>query len=83
MYQEAGEEFPGLDALTSLQQAKQAFTRYRDLMGPRLPRDDPSAGYLENIDRQIQRIERRREREARQREREAARAAEGGEETAE
>ncbi|MEO0322167.1 MAG: tetratricopeptide repeat protein, partial [Myxococcota bacterium] len=83
MYQEAGEEFPGLDDLTSLQQAKDAFTRYRDLMGPRLPRDDPSAGYLENIDRQIQRIERRREREARNREREAARAAEGGEETAE
>ena len=75
MYQSAGEDFPGLDALQALERAKQEFTRYRDQMGPRLPRDDPSTGYLEDLDRQIERTRRRMEREARRREMEADRGA--------
>mgnify|MGYP000043257448 CR=1 FL=1 len=75
MYLSAGENFPGLDDLTSLQAAKQEFTRYRNEMGSRLRRDDPSQGYLEDIDRQVERIERRRERDARNAARDAERAA--------
>ncbi len=82
MYMTAGPEFPGLEALSAMQRAKEEFTRYRNLMGPRLRRDDPSTALLADLDRQIEREQRRLEREARQREREAARAAEssgGGE----
>ena len=78
MYMTAGPEFPGLDALQAMQRAKEEFTRYRNLMGPRLRRDDPTTALLADLDRQIEREQRRLEREARQREREAARAAEGG-----
>jgi len=77
MYITAGESYPGLDALQALQKAKEEFTRYRNLMGPRLPRDDQSAAYLEDLDRQIERTQRRLEREAQRAQREAERAARG------
>ncbi|MFW5876191.1 MAG: tetratricopeptide repeat protein, partial [Myxococcota bacterium] len=75
MYMTAGEDFPGLDALQALQEAKKQFKKYRDLMGPRLDRDDSSEQYLADVDRQIERTKRRLEREAAQKEREAERAA--------
>ncbi len=78
MYMSAGEEYPGLDDLTSLQKASEEFRRYRDLMGPRLPREDPSVQYLTDLERQIKRVTRRRERDAERAEREAREAAEGG-----
>lgn len=74
MYMTAGAEFPGLDELQSLTKAKEEFTRYRNLMGPRLQRDDASTQYLEDLDRAIDRTRRRLEREARN----AARQQEGG-----
>lgn len=75
MYMTAGAEFPGLDALQGMQRAKEELTRYRNLMGPRLRRDDPTTNILADLDRQIEREQRRLEREARAREREAARPA--------
>jgi tetratricopeptide (TPR) repeat protein len=81
MYMSAGAEFPGLDALQALQKAKQEFTAYRNQMGPRLPRNDPSEGYLSDLDRQIDRTQRRIERDRARAQRNAeraARAAEGG-----
>lgn len=72
MYMTAGAEFPGLDELQSLIRAREEFTRYRDLMGPRLPRDDQSEAYLTDLNRTIERTQRRIERDAAR----AARAAE-------
>ena len=63
MYMSAGAEFPGLDELQALQKAKEEFTRYRNQMGSRLPRDDISEQYLEDLNRQIERTQRRLERE--------------------
>ncbi|MBX3252146.1 MAG: tetratricopeptide repeat protein, partial [Myxococcales bacterium] len=65
MYLSAGADFPGVDLLGSLQRAKEQLSRYRSLMGPRLPRNDPSTALLTDIDRQIEREQRRLEREAR------------------
>lgn len=75
MYMTAGEEYPGLDALQALQKAKEEFTKYRDLMGSRLPRDDISEQYLSDLNRQIERTERRLERERARAEQEAERGA--------
>jgi tetratricopeptide (TPR) repeat protein len=75
MYMTAGADFPGLDQLAALRRAVDEFTAYRNMMGPRIPRDDPSAGYLEDLNRQIQREQTRLEREATARQREAERAA--------
>jgi tetratricopeptide (TPR) repeat protein len=83
MYLEAGAEFPGLALLDALQRSVTALNRYRSMMGPRLPRDDPSQTYLEELGRLIEREQRRIERDAaraqRERERGQARPAEGGE----
>jgi tetratricopeptide (TPR) repeat protein len=78
MYMEAGEEFPGLDSLQAMQQAVEEFKKYRDMMGPRLPREDPSEAYLTNLNRLIDREKRRREREAQRAARQAEQAG-GGE----
>lgn len=75
MYMAAGADFPGMDELTSLQRAQQEFQQYRSLMGPRLPRDDQSTTYLEEVGRSIDRTKRALEREAARQAREAARAA--------
>ncbi|MEM9191737.1 MAG: tetratricopeptide repeat protein [Myxococcota bacterium] len=79
MYMAAGEEFPGLDRLTALQRAAEEFRTYRNGMGPRLPRDDPSEGYLEDLNRQIEREQRRIQRDQERQQREAERAARGEE----
>ena len=75
MYQEAGENFPGMTKIDAYQRAVTEFNRYRELMGPRLPRDDPSATYLEELGRLIKRAQRAMEREAAQAQREQERAA--------
>ncbi|MEM9071308.1 MAG: tetratricopeptide repeat protein [Myxococcota bacterium] len=79
MYMSASADFPGLNELQALEKAKEEFTRYRNLRGPRIPRDDPSAQYLEDLDRQISRTRRRMEREERRRQMEAERGAREGE----
>ncbi len=79
MYMSAGAEFPGLSQLQALQKAAEELRQYRNMMGPRLPRDDPSQAYLEDLDRQIQREQVRIERERANAQREAERGArEGG-----
>ncbi len=77
MYRAAQGDFPGLDMIQALQRAQESFTRYRNLMGPRLARDDPSETYLSELDRLIRRAQRMAEEEAR----EAERAAQPQEET--
>ncbi len=81
MYMSAGEDFPGQSNLESLQKAVEEFNTYRSMMGPRLPRDDPSEAYLEDLNRQVEREQRRIERDRARAQREAERAArqaEGG-----
>jgi tetratricopeptide (TPR) repeat protein len=78
MYMSAGADFPGMTLLSSMQKAVEEFTTYRNMMGPRLPRDDPSEAYLENLNRQIEREQRRLEREAARAPREGAAPAAGG-----
>lgn len=73
MYMSAGAEFPNLDEIQALQAARTEFTRYRDMMGPRLSRDDPSEGYLADLNRQIERTQRRLDRDAARAAREAER----------
>jgi tetratricopeptide (TPR) repeat protein len=77
LYYEAGEAFPGLSKLESLKRAQLELSTYRDQMGARLAKDDPSVGYLSDITRQLDREQRRLEREAAQK-RTAASAGEGG-----
>jgi tetratricopeptide (TPR) repeat protein len=77
LYYEAGEGFPGLTKLESLQRAQLELNTYRDQMGPRIAKDDPSVAYLTDITRQIEREQRRLEREANQKKRAAAAPAEG------
>ncbi|MGF1467783.1 MAG: tetratricopeptide repeat protein [Sandaracinaceae bacterium] len=72
----ARDDLAPLSVLEALQRSRNEFTRYRDLMGPRLPRDDPSQAYLEELGRRIEREERNIERERERQEREAAEAAE-------
>jgi len=82
MYMSAGADYPGQTALESLQKSIDEFNQYRNMMGPRLARDDPSAAYLEDLNRQVEREQRRIEREATRARRDAERAArqaEGGE----
>ena len=63
MYMTAGGEYPGLDTLGALQKAKEEFATYRSKMGSRLTRDDPSIGYLDDIEKSIAREQKRIERE--------------------
>jgi len=83
LYREAGDGFPNLTKVQAYQRSVTEFNRYRELMGPRLPREDPSEAYLEELGRLIEReeraAERARAREQRARERAAREAAEGGE----
>jgi len=71
MYRAAGAEFPGLTLIPALQRARESFARYRNLMGPRLARTDPSEQYLSELDRAISRAQRASEEEAREAERAA------------
>ena len=68
LYMTSAAEFPGLDELSALQKAIDAFTLYRDKMGPRLPRDDRAGDYIGDLERQIKRTRRRLEREQRAKE---------------
>jgi len=79
MYYEAGEQFPGLTKIESLQRAQLELNTYRDQMGPRVAKDDPSVTYLTDITRQLEREQRRLEREAAQKKRAAERGASSGE----
>ena len=83
MYREAGEQFPGMNNLEAYQRAVSELNRYRELMGPSLPRDDPSSTYLEELGRLIEREQRAIERDRARAEREAARAARQAEEAQE
>ncbi|NLE47759.1 MAG: tetratricopeptide repeat protein [Sandaracinaceae bacterium] len=78
MYQAPNFKLGDLDELAILNLARKAFTTYRDLMGSRIARDDPSAEYLAALGRRIQRIE-----DARRREEEEARRREAGEDAEE
>ncbi len=82
MYMTAGDAFPGLDQVGALEKAMDEFKTYRDEMGPRLPRDDPSEGYLEDLDRAVKREKKRIERDRVRQERAAARAARDAERAA-
>lgn len=75
MYQTAGADFPGLDDMQAYQRAIEEFRTYRNLMGSRLGREDPSEHYLERLDRLVERIQRNREAEEEERREEAERAA--------
>lgn len=72
LYYEAGESFPGITKIESLQRAQLELNTYRDQMGPRIAKDDPSVTYLTDITRQIEREQRRLEREANKKRSEAA-----------
>jgi hypothetical protein len=63
MYMTAGNQFPGMDTLGSLNKAKEEFANYRTKMGARLSRDDPSVGYLDDIEKSIAREQNRIARE--------------------
>jgi Tfp pilus assembly protein PilF len=78
MYMEAGAEFPGLQLLDALQRAVIELTTYRDQMGPRLAKDDPSGAFLADLQRQIDREKKRIERDAARKQREARQGASGG-----
>ncbi len=77
MYLTAKGDFPGLDELGALKKAVEEFTKYRNVMGPRLPRDDQSEEYLRDLKRQIERTERRIERDKARKKRAAERGARG------
>lgn len=75
MYMAAGDQFPGLSTVDALQRAQLEFNAYRQQMGPRLTKDDPTVGYMADIERQIDREKKRIEREEAQKKKEAERAA--------
>lgn len=77
LYMTSGAAFPGPDVLTSLGKAKEEFAAYRTQMGSRLPRDDASAAYLDDIEKSIAREQKRIEREKKAAER-GARTDAGG-----
>lgn len=78
MYLAAGDQFPGLSTLDALQRATLELNNYRNQMGPRLKKDDPSTAYLADISKRIEREQKRIEREKKQKEREARRKAQQG-----
>lgn len=78
MYMTALGEYPGMDVIAALDAAIAEFKQYRNQMGPQLPKDDLSAGYLEDLQRQREREQKRIEREKARAEREAKRSAREG-----
>jgi tetratricopeptide (TPR) repeat protein len=78
MYMEAGADFPGLQLLDALQRAVLELSTYRDQMGPRLLKDDPSGAFLADLQRQIDREKKRIERDAARKARGARQDATGG-----
>ncbi|MGE0792350.1 MAG: tetratricopeptide repeat protein [Sandaracinaceae bacterium] len=74
MYREAEGSFPGMTTIQAYQRSVAEFNRYRELMGSRLPRDDASATYLQELGRLIEREQRAIDRAAAQAQREQERA---------
>jgi hypothetical protein len=72
---EAGVELPGMKLLDALQRSVMEFTTYRQQMGTRMAKDDPSVAFIADLQRQIDRENKRIEREKAQAQREAERAA--------
>ncbi len=68
-------DLTGQEQLDMLVRAQQELTTYRTGMGSRLPRDDQSTTFIEDLNRQIDRARRVIERDAARRQREAERAA--------
>ncbi|MDH5494075.1 MAG: tetratricopeptide repeat protein, partial [Myxococcales bacterium] len=75
MHYAIGLEREQQEQIDAMQLARQHFVQYRNLMGPRLARDDPSEQYLSEVDRTIQRAQRAIERAARRAAQQAAREA--------
>ncbi|MBZ0120646.1 MAG: tetratricopeptide repeat protein, partial [Sandaracinaceae bacterium] len=75
MYMAAQDQFPGMTTLDALQRAVSELNRFREIRGPQLPRNHPSAGYLEELGRLITREQQRIERDRARAQREADRAA--------
>lgn len=75
LYQEAQENYPGMDKMAALNAAIAEFNAYRELKGPKISKHDPSADYLADLARGIEREKKRIEKEKARKEREAARAA--------
>jgi tetratricopeptide (TPR) repeat protein len=71
-----GTGYPGMDILTTYSKAKEEFAQYRTQLASRITRDDPSSGYLDDIDKSIAREQKRLEREKKAAER-AARSSGG------
>jgi tetratricopeptide (TPR) repeat protein len=71
LYMDAGADFPGMDLQQALEQAVNEFSTYREQMGPRLSKDDPSAAYISDLQRQIERENKRAERDRARRQRAA------------
>ena len=75
MYMVAKGEFPKLDNMGALNRAILEFNNYRQKMGPKLQKDDPSAAYMVDLERSVEREEKRIAREKKRAEREARRKA--------
>jgi tetratricopeptide (TPR) repeat protein len=75
MYWAQAADLTGQEQLDMLQRAQQELTQYRTGMGSRLPRDDQSSTFIDDLNRQIDRTRRAIERDAARRQREAERAA--------
>jgi tetratricopeptide (TPR) repeat protein len=75
MYWAQANDLTGQEQLDMLQRAQQELTQYRSSMGARLPRDDQSSTFIDDLNRQIDRVRRAIERDRARAERDAARAA--------
>jgi flagellar biosynthesis chaperone FliJ len=75
MYWQQANDLTGQEQLDMLQRAQQELTQYRSGMGARLPRDDQSSTFIDDLNRQIDRVRRAIERDRARAERDAARAA--------
>jgi tetratricopeptide (TPR) repeat protein len=75
MYWAQANDLAGQEQLDMLQRAQQELTQYRSGMGARLPRDDQSSTFIDDLNRQVDRVRRVIERDRARAERDAARAA--------
>jgi tetratricopeptide (TPR) repeat protein len=66
-----GAGYPGMDIQTTYNKAKEEFAQYRTQLASKITRDDPSTGYLDDIDKSIAREQKRIEREKKAAERAA------------
>jgi tetratricopeptide (TPR) repeat protein len=66
-----GTGYPGMDIISTYGKAKEEFATYRTQLASKITRDDPSVGYLDDIDKSIAREQKRLEREKKAAERAA------------